>query len=491
MRLTTQKAITWISTVLLGYFAIFYWIDASMKLLQPSPWTIPWPVVLTTVLVSMRGLFDQSRFSLRLTSAALLGMLIDRLPLLFPLALMVLALVWLFAGRSHGHQSVIIGHRPLWRWPVRLNTNDRFLHMHVLGPTGSGKSSSVLMPLITQDLSFSHGLTIMEPKGDLARCAYRAALRHGRSVIWFDPAEPACSHYNPLSGPAESAAEGLVWALNQISAGGHPYYAASARVQLLYAVRAVKYSSDQFSDIGTILQFLRDESFQRKLVNQSPDQALQQYFQEQWSRKAGQSREDRQGLINRLELFWANPDVRRVLSSPQDFTWDQVLEEGWIVLCPLSLARLGDSAKALGSLLWHGLAQATYRRSPGRTNAPYFLYLDEFHQWVSEDLSDFLALARGYSMGLILAHQDMGQLSKPLREALMANARQRIILAGSTPDDIALFARAAEPHMPNISIRYLKRGYAFLHFTHKGRLQRPQVIRLAYESLQDEVSHGV
>jgi hypothetical protein len=51
-------------------------------------------------------------------------------------------------------------------------------------------------------------------------------------------------------------------------------------------------------------------------------------------------------------------------------------------------------------------------------------------------LADMLAEARGYHLGLTLAHQELGQLPADLRKALSANARTKVYFTCS-PDDAA------------------------------------------------------
>lgn len=486
-----RVVIQWGSAALAVYLALFYWTDAVVRLGRAMPTSpLSWGLVILTLLPALLVLWFPVSWSWMVSAATISGLLVDWHPFLVvvPLAAVMaaVALRWYRPGTT----AVVVGRRLPIPWPVALTPVDRFLHLHVLGPTGSGKSSSVLMPLISQDAAQGHGVLVLDPKGDLAASTYRLALSSGRSVIRFDPSRGECPHFNPLSGPSDSAAEGLAWSLNQISAPGHPYYAVSARVQLLHGVRVVKAVHGEAADIGHVLHFFRDTSQQRQMVMEANDAAAHQYFQEQWSRKSGASREDRQGLLNRLELLWANPAVRRVLSAPADFTWDEVLKDRWVVAAPLSLAHLGESARALGTLLWHGMAQATYRRSPTETHPPFFAYLDEFYQWVSDDMGDFLALARGYSVGLILAHQDMGQLSDALKEAVTANARHRIILPGSAAEDIARFRRGAEPYPLDQRVRYLKRGRAVIQTTQHGRLMPPWIVRLSHQPLSGADADG-
>ncbi len=426
------------------------------------------------------------------------------------LVLVLTASLWLFSESMLAFLSVItaalttltvlrfrLGSRHLTlfgrhRWffyPVGIRTEDRFLHTHVLGPTGSGKSSSVLMPIIWQDLYQGHGISLIEPKGDLSLATMRAALDTGHTVLYVDPDDPKAPHYNPLSGPAAVAAEGLAWALDQASESGHPFYATVARLELLYAVLAVKEAAFEDTDVPMIMRFLRQDGFRRDVLNACQDPRTLAYYAEQVGRQSqAKAHEQRIGLLNRLELLLVNPRVRNILEGPGDFTWDEVLHEGHVVICPFSLARLGISARLLGNLFWHGLVMATYRR-PATDRTPYFLFIDEFHQFVSPDLGDYLALARGYKVGITLAHQDLGQLSAELKSAVMANCRQRVILGGISGEDQKELERSLNLNRQTPpDFRHLPLGRAFVERTAHGQLKPAVMLQLFHRSLESKAS---
>lgn len=477
---------------ILWWIALCFWgliviLDIGWHLVRPhtEPFVslslgLGWALLLG---IALLWIYQSRKFRLWLLFCALL--VIDwTTSWAIPIAIGVV-LIGAYFGRRRGRENVLIGNR--WGfWPTWLSTTDRFLHLHVIGPTGSGKSSSILLPLISQDLDAKRAVALIEPKGDLSLAAYRRAIEAGHTVILFDPESDACPHYNPLSGPPSSAAEGISWALNQISEAGHPFYAVSSRVLLMYAVMAVKEVQGDTANLESVVSFLRRDGERDAILSKVTDDRVLQYFRDQIRQlNPRQAMEQRQGLLNRLELLLVNPDIRRVLSPPYDFDWDNVLANQISVFCPLGLARLGDSARVLGTLLWHGLAMATYRRPLDTVLPPYFLYLDEFHEYVTPDLGEFLALARGYHLGLILAHQDFGQLSPPLREAILANGRQRIVLGGIAPQDFDLFESAAKPYPIDPTVRFFPQGRAWVQLTQHGKPKRPHAVNLRYTPLGD------
>jgi len=71
--------------------------------------------------------------------------------------------------RQRDHSGRVIGHSNLERsiWPG-ISIGDARHHLHVLGPTGTGKTT-LLMRLILQDAAAGRGVAVLDPKGDLIR----------------------------------------------------------------------------------------------------------------------------------------------------------------------------------------------------------------------------------------------------------------------------------------------------------------------------------
>jgi len=81
-----------------------------------------------------------------------------------------------------------------------IHPTDRLAHMHVVGKTGTGKSS-LLEFLVRQDLANSHGLALFDPHGDLVERLHEWSRTNGRTDVVYlnvpDPEQPFA--FNPLA----------------------------------------------------------------------------------------------------------------------------------------------------------------------------------------------------------------------------------------------------------------------------------------------------
>jgi hypothetical protein len=132
------------------------------------------------------------------------------------------------------------------------------------------------------------------------------------------------------------------------------------------------------------------------------------------------------------------------------------LREGKVLLVSLSRGVIGvDAAYLLGSLLVSGIWQAALARAaiPQQQRRPFWLVLDEFQQVsrLSIALTDMLAEARGYGLGVVMANQYVSQLSPEVRAAVLGTVRNLVSFVVE-PDD----ARLLEPRFtPTLSARDL------------------------------------
>lgn len=113
--------------------------------------------------------------------------------------------------------------RPIDVWdsgharPVGLHVSDARHHLHVLGATGSGKST-IMARMILADAEHQRGAVVIDPKGDLITDVLKRLSEHAADrVALFDADTTGLTPcLNPLEGPKEAAVDNLVSVFSRV-----------------------------------------------------------------------------------------------------------------------------------------------------------------------------------------------------------------------------------------------------------------------------------
>jgi Type IV secretory pathway, VirD4 components len=129
----------------------------------------------------------------------------------------------------------------------------------------------------------------------------------------------------------------------------------------------------------------------------------------------------------------------------------------------LNKGRLGDSANLLGALLVSKIKMAAFSRTdiPQTDRQPFYLYIDEFQNFATNSFIEILSEARKYKLSLILAHQNLSQLSDDLRDSILANCGIQACFRVNRPDAQLLARELMGPiyrHVPGweLNIQFLQ-----------------------------------
>jgi hypothetical protein len=125
------------------------------------------------------------------------------------------------------------------------------------------------------------------------------------------------------------------------------------------------------------------------------------------------------------------------------------MDEGQHLIVNLATGRLGaDTANVLGGLILSGFAHAGYSRASLAfgDRRPFIVYADEFHAFSSTALADMLPQLRKYGVGLVLAHQYLDQLERPLLSAILGNAGSMMIFRVGAADAPILGNQLGDVH---------------------------------------------
>lgn len=319
---------------------------------------------------------------------------------------------------------------------VRLSTEERLAHMHVIGASGTGKSNFLLSSVL-QDIEAGHGVVVLDPHGDLIDdILVRIPETRLPNVILFDPANAECSvGINILSAETESEREHLASDVVGMFQKLATSWGDSMGSVLTNAVLAIVESKRG----GTLLdlrRFLLDDEVRKSYLSEIEDEEIRFFWERSFpligTRSIGP-------ILTRLDTFLRSKTMRRVVGVPRStFDWEEVLSGKRILLAKLSMGLLGEeNGGLLGSLLVSQLHQAALRRQrlPKAERHPAFVYCDEFQHFTTPSTASLLSEGRKYATGLVLAHQTLSQTTgNGVEAALLGNAYTRLVFRVSEGD---------------------------------------------------------
>src|SRR3990167_2233313 len=113
-----------------------------------------------------------------------------------------------------------------------------------------------------------------------------------------------------------------------------------------------------------------------------------------------------------------------------------------ILLVNLAKGKTGEvNANLLGLIIVSKLQMAALARAdmPEAERHDFFLYIDEFQNFITDSIATILSEARKYRLDLTIAHQYMGQLvddkgRSAIRDAVLGNAGTMSVFRIGTED---------------------------------------------------------
>lgn len=305
----------------------------------------------------------------------------------------------------------------------------RMLHMHMLGATGMGKSTQ-LHSLICQDIANGNGVAVLDPHGDLIEqilpCIPQSRIP---DVILIDPSDAAYPvGFNLLHAHSELEKELLASDLVALFRRFSTSWGDQMNSVFANAILAILESTTG----GTLIdlrRFLIEKPFRERFLDTVTDDAVRYYWKHEYPLLKSSSIGS---ILTRLDAFLRPKLIRNMVSQKYSLPMGQFMNERKIILVKLAQGLIGEeNSYLLGATIVAKLQQAAMARQAQAKadRVPFFLYIDEFHHFITPSLSHIVTGTRKYGLGLIVSHQDMQQVSKhdpELATALLANAGTRM-----------------------------------------------------------------
>jgi len=325
---------------------------------------------------------------------------------------------------------------------VSLSSQQRMQHMYVIGASGTGKST-LLLQSILQDLENGDGLAVLEPHGDLIdQVLERIPENRLDDVVLVDPADADYPvGLNVLSAHSELEktllASDLVAVFKRLSTSwGDQMTSVLGNAILAFL------ESSRGGTLFDLRRFLVEASFRQEFLTTVTDPEVVYFWQKEFPLLSGKPQAP---LLTRLDTFLRPKLIRYMVAQKESrLDFGSIMNDGKILLARLSQGAIGEeNAYLLGALLVAKLQQLAMSRQQiaEEKRKPFYLYIDEFHNFVTPSMATILSGARKYRLGLILAHQDLKQLSSRSPEVLssvLSNPYTRICFRVGDQDARAL-----------------------------------------------------
>ena len=336
---------------------------------------------------------------------------------------------------------------------VGIPLADAAHHTHVVGPTGTGKST-VLLNLVAADMTEQRGVLVIDPKGDLVHdiLARVPKCRHA-DVVVLDPTNPAPVGFNPLAGPArlaEITADTLLATFADIFHANWGIRSAD-----IFSAAFLTLARHPGSNLLWLPPLLTEPGFRRRiLANHRDPLGVDAFWQQYQAKSPSQQAQEIAPVLNKLRQLLLRPGLRAVLGQDKPkFQMVDLFRQRRIVLVSLNKGLIGaDAARLLGSLLIGNLwAQILARQADAFTRRSIVtIYIDEVQDFLAGipgDLADALAQARSLGAAFTLAHQYRTQLSPGMQAAFETNTHNKIVF-GLTGADATYFAKQTSQLTP-------------------------------------------
>lgn len=337
--------------------------------------------------------------------------------------------------------------------PVYLTDYERGMHTQVIGSTGFGKTSSVLMPLLAHDLKQGKSVIFIDGKGDCPSLStfislVRDAGRENDTYI-FAPSYPNISNsWNPLaSGNPVVRKDRIVGA--QI--WSEEFYKKKGE-DLLQSVLHVFDDLKITPSFPLLAQFLKDpdvDFIKNKKFRSA--KAEEDYKAIKLSLK--NEAKIYAGIISDINLF-AESFLKPMLTGGKsdEFNLYDVAMNGKVVYFNFPVLMMEETMKRLARMVIHDLktvASVIQNYDDDEKRRPISVFLDEFGSFAETSFIELLNKARSSGMGITIIHQSWGDIEgvdKNFARQINENTNIKISLRVDDPATIEQLCRMAGTH---------------------------------------------
>ena len=320
---------------------------------------------------------------------------------------------------------------------IFMANEDRFRHFYIIGQTGTGKSS-IIQLMARQDFHSGKGVCVIDPHGSLIEDLLPYIPRErADDVIYFNPADterPMGLNILEAEGPEERDLVALDAMNMMVKMFGEEIFGPRIQDYFRNGCLTLMEDEEEGGAITDLVKLFTDEEWQKYKVTKGKSPIVRSFWEKQMA-PTGQ-REKAEMIpyfAAKFGQFYTNALIRNIVGQTKSaFNIADCMSESKILLMNLSKGLVGDiNAQLLGMIAVSKIQVAAMRRQrlAKEERKDFFMYIDEFQNFVTPSIESILSEARKYRLCLIMAHQYINQLvvskfgstSTQIRDAVFGN----------------------------------------------------------------------
>lgn len=316
--------------------------------------------------------------------------------------------------------------------PIKIKEVDRLRHIYMIGKTGVGKTV-LFQNMIMQDIKEGKGVCYLDPNGDAAEWIMRHIPKErADDVVYFDPSDLERPFgLNMLEWKTVEQRDFLVQEVIQIFYKlFDPNQTGMVGPQFEHWMRNACLTLMAHPEGGTVIDVPRlftDPDFEKDRTKYVTDPVVMSFWEKQMAKTADFHKSEMLNYFtSKFGRFMTNDMIRNIIGQTKSsFDFRDVMDDGKILICNLSKGRIGEiNAFLLGMIIVSKIAMGAFSRQdiPEDQRRPFYLYVDEFQNFITDVFATILSESRKYKLSLSITNQYIAQLDEKIRDAVVGNA---------------------------------------------------------------------